>query len=184
MGSLKQWTSFVLREKKTLVFVINNSLNSRMQYAKKFHSLWVSVHEVCNGATPTSGWCSCGWNRSAHQLLQASWDVRLINRSGLVQVVWLLPHAVQQREGLLQLEMLKSQKHNNWSSFHTDIITDIISYLYSHRRLFLIGTSIMCMVGDKQDADILYGQNAGCRTLLVLSDRLISLVFEFPLTLK
>lgn len=45
MGSLKQWTSFVLREKKTLVFVINNSLNSRMQYAKKFHSLWVSVHE-------------------------------------------------------------------------------------------------------------------------------------------
>jgi predicted HAD superfamily phosphohydrolase YqeG len=40
------------------------------------------------------------------------------------------------------------------------------------------------MVGDKQDADILFGQNAGYRTLLVLSDRLISLVFEFPLTLK
>jgi hypothetical protein len=46
MGSLEQWTSFVLRE-KTLVFVINNSFNSRMQWAKKFHSLWISVDEVC-----------------------------------------------------------------------------------------------------------------------------------------
>lgn len=45
MGSLEQWTSFVLRE-KTLVFVINNSLNSRMQCAKKFHSLWISADEV------------------------------------------------------------------------------------------------------------------------------------------
>ncbi|KAJ6921312.1 hypothetical protein NC652_015273 [Populus alba x Populus x berolinensis] len=34
--------------KKTLVFVINNSLNSRRQYAKKFHSLWVSVDEMFN----------------------------------------------------------------------------------------------------------------------------------------
>ncbi|KAJ6700415.1 hypothetical protein OIU79_013451 [Salix purpurea] len=50
-------------------------------------------------------------------------------------------------------------------------------------RVFLIGTSKMCMVGDKQDADILFGQNAGCKTLFALSDRLISLVFEFPLTL-
>ncbi|KZV51248.1 phosphoglycolate phosphatase 2 [Dorcoceras hygrometricum] len=32
-----------------------------------------------------------------------------------------------------------------------------------------IPTSRMCMVGDRLDTDILFGQNAGCRTLLVLS---------------
>ncbi|XP_052202938.1 phosphoglycolate phosphatase 2 [Diospyros lotus] len=34
---------------------------------------------------------------------------------------------------------------------------------------FHISTSRMCMVGDRLDTDILFGQNAGCRTLLVLS---------------
>ncbi|XVF28079.1 hypothetical protein REPUB_Repub14bG0164500 [Reevesia pubescens] len=34
---------------------------------------------------------------------------------------------------------------------------------------FDISTSRMCMVGDRLDTDILFGQNAGCKTLLVLS---------------
>lgn len=34
---------------------------------------------------------------------------------------------------------------------------------------FQITTSKMCMVGDRLDTDILFGQNAGCRTLLVFS---------------
>ncbi|GFP92801.1 phosphoglycolate phosphatase 2 [Phtheirospermum japonicum] len=34
---------------------------------------------------------------------------------------------------------------------------------------FNVPTSRMCMVGDRLDTDILFGQNAGCRTLLVLS---------------
>ncbi|GAV84878.1 Hydrolase_like domain-containing protein/Hydrolase_6 domain-containing protein [Cephalotus follicularis] len=36
-------------------------------------------------------------------------------------------------------------------------------------KKFDISTSKMCMVGDRLDTDILFGQNAGCKTLLVLS---------------
>lgn len=36
-------------------------------------------------------------------------------------------------------------------------------------KRFNIPTSRMCMVGDRLDTDILFGLNAGCRTLLVLS---------------
>lgn len=34
---------------------------------------------------------------------------------------------------------------------------------------FNIKTSQICMVGDRLDTDILFGQNGGCATLLVLS---------------
>lgn len=36
-------------------------------------------------------------------------------------------------------------------------------------KKFHIDTSRMCMVGDRLDTDILFGQSAGCKTLLVLS---------------
>ncbi|XP_078439202.1 phosphoglycolate phosphatase 2-like isoform X2 [Wolffia australiana] len=38
------------------------------------------------------------------------------------------------------------------------------------RDRFKVPTSRMCMVGDRLDSDILFGLNAGCKTLLVLSD--------------
>ncbi|KVI01134.1 phosphoglycolate phosphatase 2 [Cynara cardunculus var. scolymus] len=37
------------------------------------------------------------------------------------------------------------------------------------QKKYNIPTSKMCMVGDRLDTDILFGQNAGCTTLLVLS---------------
>uniref|UniRef100_A0A803NDS6 phosphoglycolate phosphatase n=2 Tax=Chenopodium quinoa TaxID=63459 RepID=A0A803NDS6_CHEQI len=36
-------------------------------------------------------------------------------------------------------------------------------------KKFNVDTSRMCMVGDRLDTDILFGQSAGCKTLLVLS---------------
>lgn len=37
------------------------------------------------------------------------------------------------------------------------------------QKKYNIPTAKMCMVGDRLDTDILFGQNAGCKTLLVLS---------------
>ncbi|KAM0051824.1 putative phosphoglycolate phosphatase [Helianthus debilis subsp. tardiflorus] len=37
------------------------------------------------------------------------------------------------------------------------------------QKQYKIPTDKMCMVGDRLDTDILFGQNAGCKTLLVLS---------------
>ena len=44
----------------------------------------------------------------------------------------------------------------------------ILTFLHLHDR-FGITTSQICMVGDRLDTDILFGQNGGCKTLLVLS---------------
>ncbi|WMV23758.1 hypothetical protein MTR67_017143, partial [Solanum verrucosum] len=44
-----------------------------------------------------------------------------------------------------------------------------------------ITTSRMCMVGDRLDTDILFGQNAGCRTLLVFSGIRILSISSFIL---
>lgn len=39
---------------------------------------------------------------------------------------------------------------------------------------FRIDTSNMCMVGDRLDTDILFGNQSGCKTLLVLSGTLVN----------
>lgn len=45
---------------------------------------------------------------------------------------------------------------------------------------FNIETSKMCMVGDRLDTDILFGQNAGCKTLLVLSGVTTESILQRP----
>uniref|UniRef100_A0A0E0LZ05 phosphoglycolate phosphatase n=1 Tax=Oryza punctata TaxID=4537 RepID=A0A0E0LZ05_ORYPU len=46
-------------------------------------------------------------------------------------------------------------------------------------KSFNLETSRMCMVGDRLDTDILFGQNTGCKTLLVLSgEKLLLLLFH------
>lgn len=46
-----------------------------------------------------------------------------------------------------------------------------MGYLDLMNDRFGILKSQICMVGDRLDTDILFGQNGGCKTLLVLSGR-------------
>lgn len=46
---------------------------------------------------------------------------------------------------------------------------NLISYINLLQLRFGILKSQICMVGDRLDTDILFGQNGGCKTLLVLS---------------
>lgn len=70
-----------------------------------------------------------------------------------------------------------------------DFIYHIYTYIFSlyvrfnwntnlHR--FGIQKSQICMVGDRLDTDILFGQNGGCKTLLVLSGTPFYAYFLYP----
>ncbi|XP_071689762.1 phosphoglycolate phosphatase 2 [Rutidosis leptorrhynchoides] len=48
------------------------------------------------------------------------------------------------------------------------------------KNKFKIPTSKMCMVGDRLDTDILFGQSAGCKTLLVFSGVTSQSTFQDP----
>lgn len=53
------------------------------------------------------------------------------------------------------------------------IATILLSLCITLHGRFQIDTARMCMVGDRLDTDILFGKNAGCKTLLVLSGPII-----------
>lgn len=54
---------------------------------------------------------------------------------------------------------------------HDGCIMADICYLDLMNDRFGILKSQICMVGDRLDTDILFGQNGGCKTLLVLSGK-------------
>lgn len=48
------------------------------------------------------------------------------------------------------------------------------------QQKFQVASSMMCMIGDQLDTDIMFGQNAGCKTLLVLSGITTLSILEDP----
>ena len=57
--------------------------------------------------------------------------------------------------------------YENNSFIKYEVYNICLVNLINHR--FGILKSQICMVGDRLDTDILFGQNGGCKTLLVLS---------------
>ncbi|GJN40249.1 hypothetical protein PR202_gb29436 [Eleusine coracana subsp. coracana] len=169
---------------KKLVFVTNNSRKSRRQYSKKFRALELEVAEVyvvgedgileelklagfeCFGG-PTLSFMminhSDALGRYARACISENPGCLFIatNRdpTGHMTSAQEWPGAgtmVAAVSCSVQKEPVVVGKP---SSFLMDFLL----------KSFNLETSRMCMVGDRLDTDILFGQNTGCKTLLVLS---------------
>ncbi|XP_050211922.1 phosphoglycolate phosphatase 2 [Mercurialis annua] len=222
----------LLRSKgKKLVFVTNNSSKSRKQYAKKFHSLGISVSEdeifsssfaaamylkvnnfprekkvyVIGGEgiieeLQLAGYTGLGGPEDGEKRveLQSNSFFEHDKSVGAV-VVGMDPRinyyklqygtlCIRQNPGCLFIATNRDSVGNmtdlqEWpgagcmvaaicgSTEQEPIVVGKPSTFMMNFLLqkFDVSTSKMCMVGDRLDTDILFGQNAGCKTLLVLS---------------
>ncbi|CAN6483157.1 unnamed protein product [Victoria cruziana] len=152
----------MLREKgKRLVFVTNNSTKSRKQYGKKFETLGLSVSEEEIFA---SSFAAAAYLKSIDFPKEKKNPGCLFiatNRDAVTHLTDAQEWAgggsmVGALRGSTQKEPLVVGKPS----------TFMMDYLANK---FGIQKSQICMVGDRLDTDILFGQNGGCKTLLVLS---------------
>ncbi|KAA0025586.1 hypothetical protein IC582_018601 [Cucumis melo] len=222
----------MLRSKgKRLVFVTNNSSKSRKQYAKKFHSLGISVSEdeifsssfaaamflKVNNFSPEkkvyvigesgiieelelAGFTGVGGPEDAKKTADLYLDCSIEHDKSVGAVVvgldrhinyYKLQYAtfcLRENPGCLFIATNRDATgHLNASqevpgagcmvgamcasSEKEPIVvgkpsTFMMDFLL---KKFEFGCSKMCMVGDRLDTDILFGQSTGCKTLLVFS---------------
>ncbi|KAL2245043.1 UNVERIFIED_CONTAM: Phosphoglycolate phosphatase 2 [Sesamum indicum] len=172
---------------KKLVFVTNNSTKSRRQYAKKFHSVGISVSE---DEIFSSSFAAAMYLKVIDFPKEKKVGAVVV---GLDQYInyYKLQYAtlcIRENPGCLFIATNRDAVGHltdlqEWpgagcmvaavcgSTQKEPIVvgkpsTFLMEFLL---KKFNIPTSRMCMVGDRLDTDILFGQNAGCRTLLVLS---------------
>ncbi|XP_071921062.1 phosphoglycolate phosphatase 2 [Coffea arabica] len=216
---------------KKLVFVTNNSTKSRRQYAKKFHSLGITVTEdeifsssfaaamflkvndfpkekkvyVIGGEgildeLELAGFVGLGGPEDGKKTVELEANCRFEHDKSVgAVVVGLDPYinyyklqygtlCIRENPGCLFIATNRDAVGHmtdlqEWpgagcmvaaicgSTQREPIVvgkpsTFMMKFLL---KKFNVSTSRMCMVGDRLDTDILFGQNAGCRTLLVLS---------------
>ncbi|XP_051128655.1 phosphoglycolate phosphatase 2-like [Andrographis paniculata] len=216
---------------KKLIFVTNNSTKSRQQYAKKFHSLGISVSEdeifsssfaaamylKANGfpkekkvyaiggpgileEMTDAGFTCLGGPEDGNKTVQLNSNSLFEHDKSVGAVVvgldlyinlYKLQYAtlcIRENPGCLFIATNRDATGNltdlqEWpgagcmvaavcgSTQKEPVVvgkpsTFLMEFLLKN---FNIPTSRMCMVGDRLDTDILFGQNAGCRTLLVLT---------------
>ncbi|KAJ6863919.1 hypothetical protein NC651_034667 [Populus alba x Populus x berolinensis] len=205
-----------LRSKgKKLVFVTNNSLKSRIQYAKKFHSLGISVAEDEIFSSSFAAAMYLKVNNFPQEK-----KVYVIGGEGILEELQLAGYTglggPEDGEKRVELKPNSLFEHDKSVKYGTLCIRENPGCLFiatnrdavghmtdlqewpgagcmvaamcgsTEREPIVVGkpstfmmdfllqkfhinTSKMCMVGDRLDTDILFGQNAGCKTLLVLS---------------
>ncbi|KAL9254057.1 Phosphoglycolate phosphatase 2-like protein [Drosera capensis] len=134
----------LLRSKgKQLVFVTNNSSKSRRKNAEKFHSLGISVGEV-------------GSNMFWMKYSAAAMYLKSIDFPKDKKVY------VFGMDGIL--EELELAGFTGLGGTVGAVVVGIHPFINYYKLQFHIATSRMCMVGDRFDTDILFGQSAGCVT--------------------
>ncbi|KAG0452119.1 hypothetical protein HPP92_025846 [Vanilla planifolia] len=170
---------------KRLVFVTNNSTKSRKQYARKFGTLGLHVteEEIFSSSFAAAMFLKLnGFSRDK--------KVYVIGEEGILEELELagftglggpnpgclfiatnrdaVGHLTDLQEwpgaGCMVAAVCGSvQKEPVVVGKPSTFLMDFLLERYK------IDTSKMCMVGDRLDTDILFGRNAGCKTLLVLS---------------
>ncbi|KAG5116245.1 hypothetical protein JHK84_042358 [Glycine max] len=148
----------MLRAKgKKLVFVTNNSLKSRSQYAEKFRSLGISVSqdEIFSSSFAAAMYLK----------------VYVIGGEGILEELRLAgiaafggPKSWISGAGCMVAAICGSTQKEPVVAGKPS--TFMMEFLL---KKFNVSCSKMCTVGDRLDTDVLFGQNAGCKTLLVLS---------------
>ncbi|GAB2302716.1 Phosphoglycolate phosphatase 2 [Dionaea muscipula] len=223
----------LLRSKgKNLVFVTNNSSKSRRQYAKKFHSLGISVSEdeifsssfaasmylksirfpvdkkvyVVGGEgileeLELAGFTGLGGPEDGKKMVDLTANSLFEHDKSVGAVVvgidpyinyYKLQYAtlcIRENPGCLFIATNRDAVGHmtplqEWPGAGCMVAavcgaaereptvvgkpsTFLMEFLL--KKFGITTTSRMCMVGDRLDTDILFGQNAGCKTLLVLS---------------
>ncbi|EXB64607.1 hypothetical protein L484_017939 [Morus notabilis] len=231
IDGVPQTLDFLRSKGKKLVFVTNNSTKSRRQYAKKFHSLGISVteDEIFSSSFAAAmflkvnkfpqdkkvyvigeegileelqlaGFTGLGGPEDGQKT--AEWKPNCLfehDKSVGAVVVGLDPHinyyklqygtlCIRENPGCLFIATNRDAVGHmtnlqEWpgagcmvaaicgSTQKEPIVvgkpsTFMMEFLL---KKFNLSCSRMCMVGDRLDTDILFGQNTGCRTLLVIS---------------
>ncbi|KAH8486123.1 hypothetical protein H0E87_027555 [Populus deltoides] len=221
-----------LRSKgKKLVFVTNNSLKSRIQYAKKFHSLGISVaeDEIFSSSFAAAMYLKVNnfpqekkvYVIGGEGILE---ELQLAGYKGLggpedgEKQVELKPNSLFEHDKSVGAVVVGIDPRINYYKLQYGTLCirenpgclfiatnrDAVGHMTDLQewpgagsmvaamcgsterepivvgkpstfmmdfllQKFHINTSNMCMVGDRLNTDILFGQNAGCKTLLVLS---------------
>ncbi|KAF9664338.1 hypothetical protein SADUNF_Sadunf16G0008000 [Salix dunnii] len=212
-----------LRSKgKKLVFVTNNSLKSRIQYAKKFHSLGISVaeDEIFSSSFAAAMYLKVNnfpqekkvYVIGGEGILE---ELQLAGFKGLGGPVGAVVVGIDPRINYYKLQYGTLCIRENPGCLFIATNRDAVGHMTDLQewpgagsmvaamcgsterepivvgkpstfmmdfllQKFHINTSKMCMVGDRLDTDILFGQNAGCKTLLVLSGVTTQTTLEDP----
>ncbi|GMH05221.1 hypothetical protein Nepgr_007061 [Nepenthes gracilis] len=233
----------MLRSKgKKLAFVTNNSTKSRRQYAKKFHSLGISVPEdeiFCSSFAASmylksinfpqdkkvyafgeegmleelelAGYTGLGGPEDGKKVVELKANSLFEHDKSVGAVVvgldqyinyYKLQYAtlcIRENPGCLFIATNRDAVGNmtdlqEWpgagcmvaavcgSTEKEPIVvgkpsTFMMEFLL---KKFNVTSSRMCMVGDRLDTDILFGQSAGCKTLLVLSGVTTQSILQDP----